>query len=254
MKIFSDQRKFLMFFFLIFFLLNKILIAQPYGLNCTVEANGSTGIETCSFYANGSYQLEIDAYNIVAPCEYGGLLWYACSLYVKINGVTVSSTNGWLGQDTPWYYWSDFFKINNRDFVEINLIYETINFCIGNPIYPNKLTVIDGIHMGGGSPPSENLVESQSFSQLPFEFSLEQNYPNPFNPSTVIHYSISENQLVNLTVYDLLGNEVAILVNEYKEPGSHSIEFNVTDLSSGIYYYKLSAGDFVNIKKMIFVK
>lgn len=254
MKIFSEQRKFLMFFFLILFFVSRILTAQPYGLNCTVEANGSTGIESCSFYVNGSYNLEINAYNIVAQCEYGGWVWYACSLFVKVNGVTVSRTNTWLGQYAPWYYWSDFFKVNNRDYVEINLVYETINFCVGNPIYPNKLTVIDGIHMGGGGPPIENLVKSQSLSHLPGEFSLKQNYPNPFNPSTVIQYSINTKQSVNLTVFDVLGNEVAILVNEFKEPGIHSVEFNASDLSNGIYYYKLSAGDFVDVKKMILVK
>jgi hypothetical protein len=83
---------------------------------------------------------------------------------------------------------------------------------------------------------------------------LQQNYPNPFNPSTSIQYAISSTQFVTLKVYDLLGREVATLVNEEKPAGSYNVEFRMQnlELSSGIYFYKLQAGDFVETKKMIF--
>ncbi|MCX7610972.1 MAG: T9SS type A sorting domain-containing protein [Ignavibacterium sp.] len=88
------------------------------------------------------------------------------------------------------------------------------------------------------------------------KFTLEQNYPNPFNPTTVISYQIPVNSNVSLKLYDVLGNEVATLVNEYKEAGRYKVELNVgqMSLSSGIYFYKLQAGEFTEIKKMILSK
>ncbi|MEP0862683.1 MAG: T9SS type A sorting domain-containing protein, partial [Ignavibacterium sp.] len=87
-------------------------------------------------------------------------------------------------------------------------------------------------------------------------FILEQNYPNPFNPSTKIKYVIPNGvrNLVTLKVYDVLGNEVATLVNEEKPAGIYEVEFNASKLSSGIYFYKLQAGSFVETKKMILLK
>lgn len=90
------------------------------------------------------------------------------------------------------------------------------------------------------------------------EFVLYQNYPNPFNPSTSIQYAISSTQFVTLKVYDLLGKEVATLVNEDKPAGSYEVEFNpassIKNLASGIYFYRLQAGDFVETKKMTLLK
>lgn len=85
-------------------------------------------------------------------------------------------------------------------------------------------------------------------------FLLEQNYPNPFNPSTTIRYSIPTSEFVKLKVYDVLGNEVATLVNEEKPAGSYEVEFQATELSSGIYFYKLQSGNFVETKKMLLLK
>jgi len=89
---------------------------------------------------------------------------------------------------------------------------------------------------------------------IPELMTLDQNYPNPFNPSTKIHYAINSTQFVSLKVYDVLGNEVATLVDEYRNAGSYEINFNASSLSSGIYFYKLNAGSFVDSKKMILMK
>ena len=96
---------------------------------------------------------------------------------------------------------------------------------------------------------------------IPTEFSLEQNYPNPFNPSTKIRYSIpnitlsgDEGSRVKLIIYDVLGNEVAILVDEYKPSGSYEFNFDASNLTSGVYFYKISAGNFVETKKMILLR
>jgi hypothetical protein len=88
----------------------------------------------------------------------------------------------------------------------------------------------------------------------PEEFSLEQNYPNPFNPSTSIQYRVSSTSNVSLKVYDVLGNEVATLVNEEKPAGSYEVKFDASGLSSGIYFYKLQSGSFVETKKMLLLK
>ncbi|MBE0538275.1 MAG: T9SS type A sorting domain-containing protein [Ignavibacterium sp.] len=93
---------------------------------------------------------------------------------------------------------------------------------------------------------------------LPTEYKLEQNYPNPFNPTTKIRYSIPnlgpDLQNVNLTVYDILGNQIKTLVDEPKETGYHEIDFNASVLASGVYVYRLTAGNFVSVKKMMVLK
>jgi len=89
---------------------------------------------------------------------------------------------------------------------------------------------------------------------LPNEFVLAQNYPNPFNPSTSITYQIAVNNLVNLKIYNVLGNEIATLVNEVQPAGKYEITFNASSLSSGTYFYKLQAGNIIETKKMILLK
>ena len=89
---------------------------------------------------------------------------------------------------------------------------------------------------------------------VPENFELFQNYPNPFNPSTRIQYRILSLAKVTLKVYDLLGNEVAILVDEYKSAGTYDVDFNGESLNSGIYFYTLNAGNFTQTKKLVLLK
>ncbi|NNG26439.1 MAG: T9SS type A sorting domain-containing protein, partial [Ignavibacteriaceae bacterium] len=86
------------------------------------------------------------------------------------------------------------------------------------------------------------------------EYKLSQNYPNPFNPRTKIKYQIPELSFVTLKIYDVLGNKVATLFNEEKPAGSYEIEFNVANLTSGIYFYQLRTVNFIGTKKMILLK
>lgn len=86
------------------------------------------------------------------------------------------------------------------------------------------------------------------------EYKLSQNYPNPFNPLTIINYAIPKDGFVNLTVYNILGQQVAVFVNKYQATGRYSVEFNAKDLPSGIYIYKLQAGEFSSTKKMVLAK
>ena len=107
--------------------------------------------------------------------------------------------------------------------------------------------IVDDLSLGGPTGVDENQLTINSFG-------LKQNYPNPFNPSTTISFSIPTEEFVNLKVFNVLGQEVATLVNEEKQAGSHSVPFDASTLSSGIYFYKISAESFAETKKMILMK
>ncbi|MBK7230427.1 MAG: T9SS type A sorting domain-containing protein [Ignavibacteriales bacterium] len=96
------------------------------------------------------------------------------------------------------------------------------------------------------------VVEDQS--EIVKEFKLSQNYPNPFNPSTKINWQSPVSGHQTLKIYDVLGNEVVTLVNEYRNAGSYETDFNASSLSSGIYFYRLSLGSFIQTKKMLLIK
>lgn len=97
-------------------------------------------------------------------------------------------------------------------------------------------------------------ADGKSDNEVVRNFELRQNYPNPFNPATVIQFSTVSAQHVSLNVYDMLGNEIAVLVNEFKQAGRYEVEFNPKNLSSGIYFYKLVSGSNTVIKKMLLLR
>jgi hypothetical protein len=107
------------------------------------------------------------------------------------------------------------------------------------------------------APTEENLFTSNEDAvdgEIPSSFRLLQNYPNPFNPSTVISYQLAGNSEVSLKVYDMLGREVATLVEERKSAGSYQVNFDASSLSSGMYIYRLQAGGKVFTQKMMLIK
>lgn len=111
--------------------------------------------------------------------------------------------------------------------------------------------IIDGIAYGDTS---FYVVSVQDENALIEDYNLYQNYPNPFNPTTTISFSTPRAGLVSLKVFDILGKEVATLVNERKIAGSYSVDFDASDLPSGIYVYKLTSGKFSDAKKLILLK
>ena len=116
----------------------------------------------------------------------------------------------------------------------------------GRVAYKQKFTVVDGAASKGGL--------SNSESDLPEAFSLEDNYPNPFNPSTVIAYALPENARVSLYVYDVMGKEVARLVDGYQGSGRYEVSFDASNLAAGTYLYVMRAGDFQTTKRMVLLK
>jgi hypothetical protein len=100
----------------------------------------------------------------------------------------------------------------------------------------------------------DNSSSVEEASNVPKQIRLDQNYPNPFNPSTKITFSLKHSANTNLKVIDMLGREVATLVNGFTAAGSHEVQFNAANLASGVYYYKLTSGSFSEVKKMMLVK
>jgi len=99
-----------------------------------------------------------------------------------------------------------------------------------------------------------SFIEEEQINEIPSEFLLSQNYPNPFNPSTKIKYSIPQTSQVQIKVFDVLGNEMEALVNEEKQGGTYELTWNAVNLPSGVYFYQLKAGSYVDTKKMILIK
>jgi len=89
---------------------------------------------------------------------------------------------------------------------------------------------------------------------IPADFNLAQNYPNPFNPSTTISFSVPVESFVTLSVYDLMGQEIVSLVKEVRQAGNYEINFDAAGLSSGTYIYKITAGNFIQSKKLMVLK
>ncbi len=102
--------------------------------------------------------------------------------------------------------------------------------------------------------PDTKIEDNKVDDVIPSEYNLSQNYPNPFNPTTKIDFSVPQRSAVSLRVYDIIGREVAVLVNEVAEAGNYSIDFDASQLSSGVYFYKLSAGPSVLVRKMMLLK
>jgi len=121
----------------------------------------------------------------------------------------------------------------------------TVPVDVTNPLYGYRVFVTSNNSL---------LAVNTTRKTIPYEFSLSQNYPNPFNPTTTIDYQISKNSMVTLKVYDILGREVVTLVNKQLTPGKYSVKFDGSNLSSGIYFYRLDAGSFVKTKKLILLK
>lgn len=124
---------------------------------------------------------------------------------------------------------------------------DNISTLSSNEIY-YRLKQID---LNGTYEYSQEIMVSKT---VPSDFTLMQNFPNPFNPSTLINYSIPRNSFVMLKVYDSNGSEVATLVSENKVSGNYTVNFNASDLASGIYYYTINAGSFREARKMILMK
>jgi hypothetical protein len=191
-----------------------------------------TGGQTINFH-NWDYQVSptsLELLNVFFLDENYG---WAVGTY----GIAIHTTNGGINWNIILDGWT------NNMLRSVQFTSSTNGYILGN----NKTLFKYGL-----------LTDVEDQPTQPTEFKLEQNYPNPFNPSTIIQYAIGSRQFVQLKVYDVLGNEIATLVNEEKAPGTYELEFKSTvgsrQLASGVFYYQLKAGDFVQSKKMLLIK
>ena len=134
-------------------------------------------------------------------------------------------------------------NLNHFDFIKIGtMIY---GYAVSRDGYVIKL--IDSVLKVTGT--------NHNNSNIPKEFKLGQNYPNPFNPTTIISFSLPKNESVSLKIFDALGREIETLVNDYLKAGKYNYSWNSARFASGVYFYKLTAGnDFIDTKKMILEK
>ena len=123
-----------------------------------------------------------------------------------------------------------------------NKVRFTAKSAFGNNLFIDDIT----------SGPSTGIGNPIGFT--PERYDLAQNYPNPFNPTTKINFSLPKQGLVTLKIYDMLGKEVALVLNEVRTAGNYSVDFNAANLSSGVYFYKLTSGDFSDVKRMMLIK
>ena len=178
---------------------------------------------------------------------------------VKFNSVDVyqvseTSTDsliieGW--KDSVKVYSEEFYGLYSWQVLKLN--YDNINKIVIK-LSPGDTTQLTDYNFDNFSFTGNSLTSLNKPETGPKDYTLSQNYPNPFNPSTKIDYSLPKAGNVVIKVYDMLGKEVATLVDGYRSAGSYSTDFNAANLSSGIYVYELRSNKFVSIKKMILLK
>lgn len=212
--------------------------------------------------------------NVTALISVGGYL-FAGTSQGSVGGVYISSDNGgnWtLSKPETWV--TSFLVVGSNIFegsmgngitrsTNFGISWVPINDGLGSGAYNVMSLGADDQYLFAGTngsniwrrPLSQVVTDvNEELNIQPEQYSLEQNYPNPFNPTTSIRYQVSSIAQVTLKVYDILGNEVARLVNEDKPVGSYEVDFDASQLSSGIYLYKLTAGNFIETRKMILIK
>ena len=211
------------------------------------------------FRSDGSIQqdgwyvdnVQISVYSGVIPVELVSFTSSVINNTINLNWITATELNN-SGFDIEK-------SVDNLNYNKIGFVsgngtsteVHTYSFIDQNPVLGKSFYRISQIDFDGTSEYS-NIVEVV-FGAVS-EFALDQNYPNPFNPSTIIKYSIKENSYVELKVFDLLGSDIATLVNEEKSPGNYDVSFDASALSSGVYLYTIKAGNFVQTRKMLLMK
>jgi hypothetical protein len=184
---------------------------------------------------------------------------------VEIKSFTAAAKDG-----TVTLNWVTATETNNRGFEierkSVNGSYQKIGFVAGSGTtteprsysYSDKdlnsgnyIYMLKQLDFNGGCSDSKDVNVSVT---SPIQYALEQNYPNPFNPNTIIKYSIPEDGLVKLKVYNLLGEEIITLVNSAQKAGRYEVVFDASKFASGVYYYRLETEKYTSIKKMILIK
>ncbi len=167
------------------------------------------------------------------------------------------SENSLVSISKAFYYGAeaDTAKIAAVTFINENYEYKGFVFGIGFESFGNDPVAAEIMYRALNWIGDRTITSiDDNISTAPMQFALQQNYPNPFNPVTTINYTIPVSNKVELKIYDALGKEVTTLVNDFKNAGTYSLQFNASQLASGVYYYRIITGDFVDTKKFILLK
>jgi len=195
---------------------------------------------------------------IIVPVELVSLTgkFNQTAMNVNLDWQTATETNnyGFEVERSVLDEWEKIGFVKGRGTITTPLKYtfiDSLNTIIDQ--IPDKLKYrLKQIDFGGAFEYSSEI--EVMIDQKPLTFSLGQNYPNPFNPTTMVNFSLPKSSQVTLKVFDILGREVMTLVNEKREAGNYSLKLDATDLPAGLYFYKLQAGNFVAVNKMIVLK
>lgn len=210
------------------------------GGNATSGNSGTVGFPVSQRHAalNGYYKFLPNAGSTVVSVTVGMLKNGAV---IGAGGfATFTPSNSYTSFSAPITYANG--EIPDTTYIVLSVLDTT-----QSPSVAGGYVLIDDLSFGAPTSVDED-------KSIPQDFVLEQNYPNPFNPGTMISWQSPVSSHQTLKVYDLLGNEVAVLVDEYRPAGRYKVEFDAAHLSSGIYFYQLSAGTYLETKKMIILK
>jgi hypothetical protein len=238
-----------------------LILDAPVLINNTIAYNRATANQGAAIATVGSWTPKV--INTIAWGDTGSSEIYVYSgsisvLYSDIQGTTIYPGQGNINVN-PQFADTLLHLANTSgclqrgiDSVQVDgTWHHAPPFCIYGMARPTPAGTLPDI--GACENPIRVGVD-ESQSGLPTSFALSQNYPNPFNPTTAINYQLPTQRHVTLVVYDMLGREVATLVNEFKHPGAYTVQWDGSGLASGVYFYRLSAGSFVQLKKMLLLK
>jgi hypothetical protein len=227
----------------------RVYKSTNFGSTWTFGATtGSVNSYSVAFNGNKGYTGQ----SVALTSTDGGSSWATATL---LGTGTIYSFNGVI--DRFWYlratriYWS------NDNGVTFDTQY------VGTGTYLAMNLVQDGQVIRGWAVTSAGLITAyyetisginNNQNEIPNNYLLAQNYPNPFNPSTKISFMLPKAGDVRLTVIDILGREVATLVNGYRNAGTHTVDFDASNFASGVYFYRIDAGTFTDVKKMVLMK
>jgi len=226
---------------------NDILLSNSSGTHNIGRYNTGTGSFIGDFIAstlNFPQQLTSIGNGKIAVCEFSGVL-SGIRIYDSL-GVLSDTLKGVTGVRGSW-------KMPNGNFIVTNStgVYE-VSGTTGSLIR----TIVSGLNFNCISVFDPNMITAVGSEQQirPDKYKLFNNYPNPFNPNTIIKFQIKDSRFTTLKIFNLLGQEVAVLLNETKTPGTYEVNWDAANYPGGVYFYKLTSGDFSETKKMVLVK
>ena len=199
----------------------------------TITVNSNTS----EYLAN--YKLQFRLYALASPSGIPVTVVGGNTFYDSSTTLTVSATPSSVQFNGKTYYFSRWVGVGNGSYTGTN---PTFQLTMNNPV--NQIVFYDTI----------NTSITQLGTEIPSKYDLYQNYPNPFNPTTNIKFDIVKNSLVKLQVYDITGKLISTLVNDRLQAGKYEFNMNASMLPSGVYFYKIEAGDFIQTRRMILLK